>query len=143
MMDLPKLHVFANYASFLQKLSGQTAKYRESNILEALPTSLRGPALTWLKEQAKFTSLNSFKTAISQAFRAASTSAASPDTIIINPSPPYHNCIECSAKFSSTSRLLTHARKGCSKAFTCKHCEKQFGSNNKLHMYVRLHHSKI
>ena len=44
--------------------------------------------------------------------------------------------------FSSISRLLAHTRKSdCSKA-TCKHCEEEFSSHNKLHEHVRQHHSQ-
>ena len=105
--------------------------------MEVLFRCLRGPALQWLKDQPKFTSLNDFKIAMAKAFPEP---AANPDPVIINPSPRFHTCPECDAQFSSTSRLLAHTQKGCSKSFTCKHCEEAFASNNKLHEHVRLHH---
>ena len=142
MVDLPELHLSANCASFLQNLGEQAAKYQESSVLKALQTSLRGPALIWFKDQAKFTSLDSFKTALAKAFPPAAPAEANPDPVIINPSPRFHSCPECAAQFSSISRLLAHAQKGCNKAFTCKHCEQGFDSNNKLHEHVRLNHSK-
>ena len=62
------------------------------------------------------------------------------DSIIINLSPQkYHICSKCFVQFSSISRLLIHAQKNCNQVFTCKHCEKTFTSNNKLHEHVRLH----
>ena len=68
--------------------------------------------------------------------------AANSDSVIINSSPRFHTCPECDAQFSSISRLLAHTQKNCFKSFTCKHCEEHFTSNNKLHMHVRLHHTK-
>ena len=86
--------------------------------------------------------MNSFKTALAKAFSSAAPAEANLDSIIINPSPRFHSCPECAAQFSSISRLLAHAQKGCNKAFTCKHCEQGFDSNNKLHEHVRLNHSR-
>ena len=142
MVDLPWLHLSANCASFLQELGVQSAKYQESSVLKALEISLRGSALQWLKDQTKFTSLDDFKTAISQAFPPAPAADTSPDQVIINPPPRYHSCLQCDAQFSSMSRLLAHAQKDCTRAFTCKHCDEAFTSNNKLHEHLR-HHSKI
>ena len=134
-----EFRISAFSASFLQHLAEVAAKYREKSVIKILSQCLRGSALQWLKDQPKFTSLKDFKLAMTNAFPSAEP-AANPDSVIINPSPRYHTCPECSIQFSSISRLLTHAQKGCNKAYTCKHCEEAFTSNNKLHEHVRLHH---
>ena len=102
---------------------------------------LRDSALQWLKNQLKFISLNDFKIIMTKIF---SELVANFDSIIINfSSQKYHRCFECDVQFSSISRFLIHAQKNCNKIYTCKHCEKTFTSNNKLHMHVRLHHIKF
>ena len=65
------------------------------------------------------------------------------DSIIINFSLRYHICSKYFIQFSLISRLLIHAQKNCNKIYTCKHCEKIFTSNNKLHMHVRLYYIKF
>ena len=130
-------------AGFLHHLTEASAKYQEKSVRKVISQCLRGPAFKWLKNQPKFTSLNDFKTAIAKAFPAppAPEPAASTDQVIINPSPQYHRCPQCSMEFSSISRLLNHTQKDCTK-ITCKHCEQGFSSNNKLHEHVRQHHSQ-
>ena len=136
-----EFRISAFSASFLQHLAEIAANYRKKSVIKILSQCLRGSALQWLKDQLKFISLNDFKTAIAKVFSPSPASEASPDQAIINSSPQkYHRCPECDAQFSSTLRLLAHTQKDCSKSFTCKHCEKAFASNNKLHEHVRLHH---
>ena len=137
-----EFRISANSASYLHRLAESAARYTEKSILEVLSQCLRGPARIWIKDQPKFTSLDDFKKAFITAFPATSASAASFDSVIVEPSPRYHTCPECAAQFSSISRLLAHTQKDCSNAFTCKHCEEAFASNNKLHEHVRLHHEK-
>ena len=138
MMNLSKLHLYVNCASFLQILNEQAVKYQKSNVLKTLQTNLRDSALIWFKDRLKFASLNDFKKILAKIF----SSIISFDSIIINSSSRFHICLECVVQFSSTSRFLTHAQKSCNKIFTCKHCEQEFNSNNKLHEHVKLSHSK-
>ena len=144
LLNLPEFHISASSASFLHHLAEVAVNYQGKSVMKILPQCLRGPALTWFKGQPKFTSLNDFKTVIAKAFPSSPAEpAANPDSVIIDPSPQYHTCLECAAQFSSTSRLLVHVQKGCSKTFTCKHCEEAFTSNNKLHEHVRLHNKTL
>ena len=119
-------------------------KYKKKSILKVFFQCLRDFALQWLKNQfIKFTSLSDFKTIITKIFSFSLISEINfNQTIIDSSSQKYHRCFECDAQFSSTSRFLTHTQKNCYKNFTCKHCEKTFASNNKLHEHVRLHHIK-
>ena len=136
-----EFRISANSASFLYHLTESAVKYRKKSILKVLSRCLRGSALTWLKTQA-FTSLNDFKKTFAAAFPPPLEPASSPDRAIIGLSPQkYHNCPKCSVQCSSILRLLAHTQRDCSKSFTCKHCEKAFASNNKLHEHVRLHHA--
>ena len=142
-LDLPEFDISASSASFLHHLAESAAKYQERSVRKTLSASLRGPAHTWFKAQPKFKTLDSFKTALAEAFPPPPASEAIPDQAIINPSPPqYHRCTQCSMEFSSISRLLAHSQKGDCNKVTCKHCEEGFTSNNKLHEHVRLHHSQ-
>ena len=137
MMNLSKLHLSVNCASFFQNLNEQAIKYQESNVLKALQTNLRDSVLVWFKDQFKFISLNNFKTTLTKTFSSLEIKS---NSIIINSSSRYHICLKCTTQFSSISRLLAHAQKSCIKLITCKHCELIFSSNNKLHEYARLHH---
>ena len=133
-----RISVFS--ASFLQHLIEIAVNYREKSVIKILFQCFRDSALQWLKNQLKFISLNDFKIVMTKIF---SELVANLDSIIIDSSSQkYHRCFECDVQFSSTSRLLAHTQKNCSKSFTCKHCEKVMISNNKLHKHVRLHHIK-
>ena len=126
-----KFRISTFSASFLQHLIEIVVNYREKSVIKILSQCLRDSALQWLKNQFKFISLNDFKIVMTKIFFEFVVNF---DSIIINSSSRFH--------ISSTSRLLAHTQKNCFKSFTCKHCEKIFTSNNKLHMHVRVHHIK-
>ena len=133
-----KFRISINDANFLHHLIEFAVKYKK-NILKILSRCLCDSASQWLKNQLKFISLNDFKIIMTKIF---SELVANFDSIIINFSSRFYICSECDIQFSSTSRFLTYTQKNCFKSFTCKHCEKIFALNNKLHEHVRLRHDK-
>ena len=139
-LNLPEFHLFSTSVDFIQNLD-ITAQYKETNVLAALAKYLRGPTYKWLKEQPDFESLASFKTTLAATFPPQEAPTSPSLETAPYPSPQYHSCPECNAQFSSISRLLAHTQKDCFK-LACKHCEKSFNSNNKLHEHMRLRHSQ-
>ena len=140
-LNFLEFHLFNISVNFLQNLD--VAQYKKQSVLDALIKCLRDSTHAWFKAQT-FTSLHNFKVALANAFSSSTsfeTSTTSFDSILSHSSSQYHICFECNAQFSSISRLLQHAQKNCFK-LVCKHCEKDFDSNNKLHEHVRLKHAR-
>ena len=50
--------------------------------------------------------------------------------------PEYYKCTVCSAPFSSLGRLLSYSQNTICGKPSCKHCESQFDSNNKLYEHL-------
>ena len=139
-LNLLEFHLFNISVNFLQDLD--VAKYKEQSILTILVKCLRDSTYKWLKTQLDFTSLNVFKQALATIFSSSQTISIEFSKSTLHSSSQYHTCSQCFAKFSFISRLLQHTQKNnCFKA-TCKHCEKIFSSNNKLHEHVRLKHAR-
>ena len=148
--DIHEFSLFCEAPGFVQQLRQCQHQYRESNLLTLLSECFRDPALTWYKQQRESEneivkkSLSEWLEALITAFSAkpsAKSSSKSESSAPPAPSPPqYHSCLNCSASFSSLTRLLQHNQSVCKKA-VCKHCEGAFDSKNKLHEHLRQHHA--
>ena len=140
LLNLFEFHLFNFSACFIQKLDSTTRNYQAKNVLIALVKCLRDSTYTWFKKQLDFNSLNNFKQALIAIFSSSQTFSIDFSKFFSHSSSQYHICLECNAQFSSISRLLTHTQRVNCFKLVCKHCEKDFNSNNKLHKHVRLKH---
>ena len=146
--DIQEFGLHHEAITFCQHLQGIRASYREADLVQLLHTCLRGPALTWYRQQSESEtakSLSEWLEALATAFPAkpsSSKSETSASTPSAPPPPQYHSCLNCSASFSSLTRLLQHTQEAVCKKAVCKHCEGAFDSKNKLHEHVRQHHAK-
>ncbi|KAG7005285.1 hypothetical protein G7Y79_00020g048130 [Physcia stellaris] len=143
MRDIEEFGLYSKVLGFLQHLQQIQHQYRESDVLDLLPKCVRGPAFAWFKDQT-FTTIQDFGRGLACAFPTTSLEPTSKSpTPTSNPPPQYHSCVECSAQFSSLSRLLEHTKQenACSRA-VCKQCEQSFNSKNKLHDHIREHHAQ-
>ena len=140
--DIEEFGLYNKVLGFLQHLQQIQHQYRESDVLALLPKCVRGPAFIWFNDQSSFTTIQDFGRGLACAFPTTSL-----EPITKPPTPPptppqYHLCVECSAQFSSMTRLLEHTKQAnCSKV-TCKHCEQGFNSKNKLHEHIRGQHTQ-
>ncbi|KAG6990992.1 hypothetical protein G7Y79_00059g091770 [Physcia stellaris] len=149
--DIQEFDLYSQVTGFLQHLERQQSQhqYRKSDVLALLPKCLRGPAFVWFNSQSSFTTIQDFGRGLACAFPTTSLEPApktpnqSSTTPASHPPPQYHSCVECSAQFSSLSRLLEHTKQenACSRA-VCKHCEQGFNSKNKLHEHIREQHTQ-
>ena len=139
-------HEAATFCQHWQSIRDQ-AVYREADLVQLLYTCLRGPALSWYKQQSENETtkgLSEWLEALATAFPAkplAKSEALAPNPPS-RPPPQYHSCLNCSASFSSLARLLQHTQEAVCKKTVCKHCEGAFDSKNKLHEHLRQHHTK-
>ena len=145
--DIQEFGLHHETTSFCQHLQNIRANYREADLIQLLHTCFRDSALTWYKKQSEIESetakkgLSEWLEALTTAFPAKS-SIQTPSSAPPTPPPPqYHSCLNCSASFSSLTRLLQHAQTACQKA-VCKQCAEAFESKNKLHEHIRQHHVK-
>ena len=145
--DFPELCLFQNVKIFCDRI--KRLRFDEGDILDVLPSCLRGEALEWFN-QSKHREL----AACLGALRARFWQQAPPEppqAPLKGPpeappeAPPqqapqridYHRCKLCNASFSSIARLMRHAQEDiCSKP-SCRHCEKVFSSKNQLHRHLR------
>ena len=144
MLNLFEFHLFNISINFVQEIDAMIVKYQIKSVLIVLIKCLRDSTYIWFKTQLDFISLNNFKQALIVAFSFSTffeTFTTSLDTTMSHSSSSYNICFECFVLFSSISQFLTHTQKNCFK-ITCKHCEKIFNSNNKLHKHVRLKHAR-
>ncbi|KAG6995750.1 hypothetical protein G7Y79_00042g078550 [Physcia stellaris] len=143
--DILEFGLYSKVIGFLQHLQQIQHQYRESDVLDLLPKCVRGPAYAWFNSQSSFTTIQDFGKGLACAFPTTSLEpiAKTPDSHTSHPPPQYHSCVECSAQFSSMTRLLEHTKQeiACSRA-TCKHCEQGFNSKNKLHEHIREQHTQ-
>ncbi|KAG6985286.1 hypothetical protein G7Y79_00126g102010 [Physcia stellaris] len=146
--DIQEFGLYSQVTGFLQHLERQQSQhqYRKSDVLALLPKCLRGPAFAWFKDQT-FTTIQDFGRGLACAFPTTSIepTAKTPAPPVSQPPTHYHSCVECSAQFSSMSRLLEHTRQEtacCNTKAICKHCEQGFNSKNKLHDHIREYHAQ-
>ena len=140
-LNLFEFHFFNFNVNFNQKLDSTTFNYQAKSVLIVLIKCLRDSTYIWFNTQ-NFISLHNFKTTLIKIFLSFTTFFVDINfnSIISTSSLQYHNCSQCFAKFSSITKLLQHAQKNNCSQMTCKHCEKDFNSNNKFHEHVRLKH---
>ena len=115
--DFPELRLFHDVDSFIKHLKKCADQYREKDILQLLSKCLRGPAFTWSQsiDSLKSASLNQWMEVLTAKFKkqpstqSVVTQSAVKETpkAILSLPLEYHKCPECSASFSSTSRLLS------------------------------------
>ena len=139
-LNLFEFHLFNINVNFLQNLDA--TKYKKQSKLTILIKCLRDSTYKWFKTQLDFISLNVFKQALIVIFSFSQAISIEFSKSTLHSSSQYHICSQCFAKFSFISRLLQHAQKNNDFKATCKHCEKIFNSNNKLHEHVRLKHAR-
>ena len=149
--DIQEFSLFCEAAGFVQQLRQCQPQYRESDLLALLSECFRGPALTWYKQQSEIQSesetvkksLSEWLEALATAFPAKppTSNPTSTHSAPSTPPPQYHSCLNCSASFSSLTRLLQHTQEAVCKKAVCKHCEGAFDSKNKLHEHLRQHHT--
>ena len=142
LLNLLEFHLFNSSACFIQKLDSTTRNYQAKSVLITLIRCLRDSIYIWFKTQLDFISLNNFKQALVIAFSSSMTSISidTTTTLASHSSSQYHVCSKCNAQFSSISQLLIHTQRANCFKLICKHCEKNFNSNNKFHEHVRLKH---
>ena len=142
LLNLFEFHLFNFSVCFIQKLDSTTRNYQAKSVLITLIRCLRDSIYIWFKTQLDFISLNNFKQTLIIAFSSSMTSISidTITTLVSHSSSQYHVYSKCNAQFSSISRLLTHTQKVNCFKLACKHCEKDFNSNNKFHEHVRLKH---
>ena len=115
--DFPELRLFHDVDSFIKHLKKCADQYREKDILQLLFKCLRGPAFTWSQsiDSLKSASLTQWMEVLTAKFKkqpstqSVVTQSAVKETpkAILSLPLEYHKCPECSASFSSTSRLLS------------------------------------
>ncbi|KAG6994224.1 hypothetical protein G7Y79_00046g082750 [Physcia stellaris] len=145
--DIQEFNLYSQVTGFLQHLEQCQHQYRKSDVLDLFPKCLRGPAFAWFNSQSSFTTIQDFGKGLACAFPTISKSetiqSTSPTPPHPTPSIEYHSCVECSAHFSSMSRLLQHTQYHCTGSqVTCKHCDAGFNSKNKLHDHIREYHAQ-
>ena len=125
--------------------------YREEKLLALLSECLRDFALIWYKQQCEIEveivkkNLSEWLEVLITVFSAKSLSEFEvyvSNSSVSRFSSQYHFCLNCFAFFSFLIRLLQHNQSTICKKVVCKHCERIFESNNKLHEHVRQHHAK-
>ncbi len=140
--DFPELCLFQNVKIFCNRI--RRLKFAETDILDLLPSCLRGEALTWFRRQSKYHNLALCIGAIRSRFWQASQQApqtSQPAPQVISQSacqePDYHHCKLCNASFSSMARLIRHTQENTCNKPCCRHCETAFSSKNQLHRHLR------
>ena len=144
--DIQKFDLFCEIANFVQQLRQCQHQYRESNLLTLLIECFRDSALIWYKKQSEIVkkNLSEWLEVLITTFSAKSLSefeVFASNSSVSRLSSQYHFCLNCFASFSSLTRLLQHTQEIVCKKVVCKHCEKIFDSKNKLHEYLRQHHT--
>ncbi|KAG6994032.1 hypothetical protein G7Y79_00048g084280 [Physcia stellaris] len=145
--DIQEFGLHHEAITFCQQLQRIRANYREADLVQVLHTCLRGPALTWYKEQSESETakgLSEWLEALATAFPAkplSKSEAPAPNPPVSRPPPQYHSCLNCSASYSSLARLLQHTQEATCQKAVCKQCEGAFESKNKLHEHLRQHHT--
>ena len=145
--DFPELCLFQNVKTFCDRI--RRLRFCETDILDVLPSCLRGEALTWFRSQSKYREL----AVCLGAMRARFWQQAPPEAPLgarfqrqaplegppEGPprAPEYHHCKLCNASFSSIARLIRHTQENICNKPSCRHCEKVFSSKNRLHQHLR------
>ena len=141
--DFPDLCLFQNVKTFCDRI--RRLRFFETDILDQLPSCLRGDALKWFK-QSKHRELAVCLGAMRARFWQQAPPEAPPRTPPEGPpeatpqacqAPVYHHCKLCNASFSSIARLMRHAQENICNKPSCRHCEKVFSSKNRLHQHLR------
>lgn len=144
--DFPEIRLFHSVHMFIDHIQRCKYQYREEDIIKILPKCLRGAAFKWCRDLPESSDLRQPGSTLDMWFTAMikefeKEAPVQPVKSINSPQPhvliEYHKCVQCSAQFSSSERLLRHSQSpSCNKA-TCKCCEKKFDSNNQLHDHIR------
>ena len=140
--DFPDLCLFRNVNVFCDRI--KRLRFFEDDILDVLPSCLRGDALKWLN-QSKHRDLAACLGALRARFwqqAPPEPSQAPPEAPLEAPQPApqlidYHHCKLCNASFSSMARLIRHTQENICNKPSCRHCEKVFSSKNQLHRHLR------
>ena len=145
--DFPELCLFQNVKTFCDRI--RRLRFCETDILDVLPSCLRGEALTWFRSQSKHREL----AVCLGAMRARFWQQAPPEAPLgarfqrqaplegppegPRRAPEYHHCKLYNASFSSIARLIRHAQENVCNKPSCRHCEMVFPSKNQLHQHLR------
>ena len=152
--DFPELCLFQNIKTFCDRI--RRLRFFETDILDLLPSCLRGEALTWFRSQSEYRDLAVCLGAMRARFwqqappeaplGARFQRQAPPEATLEAPQAPpeatpqapvYHHCKLCNASFSSIARLIRHTQENTCNKPCCRHCEKVFSSKNLLHRHLR------
>ena len=144
--NFPKLCLFRSVNVFYNHI--KRLRFFEDDILDVLPSYLRGDALKWLnqsKHRELAVCLSAMRTRFWQQAPLDGPPEGPPAARFQRQAPPeapprapeYHHCKLCNASFSSTARLMRHAQENICNKPCCRHCEKVFSSKNQLHRHLR------